>query len=227
MNSLRLSQTVVCALLICLVLHSSSLAGKPPDHVEEGLLYNALLKVDSAAKLWVGEDYGEMYMRFSQSLSAAEIPYKKLLKSRPSAKGQMLLVIYEDYVEAHDFLKAYLNDKAVIMKTNRFFEPTYLLERDAWPARLEKRFPGLIAAIKEKDENGEFIEGRRALDFIFARIHDKLQSVYPEDASSHTVRSTATLSGIDMSQSAQRNMKNHPLFCSSRPLGERVSLPVR
>jgi hypothetical protein len=219
MKSLRLSESVVCALLICLVLHSSSLAGKPPDPDEESRLYHALLKVDSSAKLWVGEDYGEIYMRFSQSLSAAEIPYKKLLKSRTSNRGRMLFTIYEDYVAAHDFLKAYLNDKAVIMRTNRFFEPTYLLERDAWPARLEERFPGLIAAIKEKDENGEFIEGRRALDFIFARVHDRLQSLYPEDASSHS----KVYFNIIRDRYKPERTKEHeesPSLLSPRPLGE-------
>jgi hypothetical protein len=184
MNNSRFSHIAVCAVLICLVLPFASLAGKPPHRADESRLYNALLKVESSAKLWVGEDYGEIYIRFSQSLSAAKMPYKNLLDSRTSGQGKKLLTIYEDYAEAREFLKAYLNDKAVIMRTNRFFEPTYLLDRDAWPARLEKRFPGLIKAIKENDENGEFIEGRRALDFIFASIRDKLQSVYPEDASS-------------------------------------------
>lgn len=184
MNISRLARIALCAVLTCLVLPSAPNAGTPGNSTAVSLLYGALLKVEASVKLWAGEDYGDIYTRFSQSLSAAEIPYKRLLKSRPSGQGRIVMTIYEDYVEAHEFLKAYLNDKAVIMRANRFFEPTYLLERDAWPARLERRFPGLVKAIKEKDENGEFIDGRKALDFIFARIHDKLQSIYPDTSSS-------------------------------------------
>lgn len=185
MNVVRLSGIAVCTVFVCLILSSVSLAGKPDDRAAESRLYEALLKVDSSAKLWVGEGYGEIYTRFTQALSAASLPYKKLLKSGSSGRRKMLLTIYEDYAEAHDFLRDYLNDKAVIMRANRFFEPTYLLKRDAWPARLEKRFPGVIEALKEHDNNGEFIIGRTALDFIFARIHDKLVSLYPADALFH------------------------------------------
>ena len=185
MNVVRLSGIAVCTVFVCLILSSVSLAGKPDDRAAESRLYEALLKVDSSAKLWVGEGYGEIYTRFTQALSAASLPYKKLLKSGSSGRRKMLLTIYEDYAEAHDFLRDYLNDKAVIMRANRFFEPTYLLKRDAWPARLEKRFPGVIEALKEHDNNGEFITGRKALDFIFARIHDKLAALYPADAFFH------------------------------------------
>ena len=150
-------------------------AAQAPD---EDLLYAALLKLDAATMPWAGEDYGEVYNKFSNLLMQTEPVAKRVLGSGPSARGRRLLAILGDYRLVHEFMKAYLNDEAVLLRTIRLYKPIYFIGRDIWPARLEKRFPGLIAALEEKDENGGYyIPGKEALDYALLQLHERLNSV--------------------------------------------------
>ena len=71
----------------------------------------------------------------------------------------------------------YLNDRALLMRSSRLDKPTYSIHRNVWPPRLERIFPGLLEAIKEKDPAGEeYISGERALDYLFSMLRKKVRS---------------------------------------------------
>lgn len=134
---------------------------------------DALLKVEASTVLWTGEGYGEKYNEFSKALLDAYATYRKDPSSAPSS----LLDILDEYRDAREFWRAYLDDQVVLWRSMRSAEPTYRIGIDRWPARLEARFPGLLEAVGEKDSSGEmYISGQKALDYILARIRTQVKA---------------------------------------------------
>lgn len=150
-----------------------SLAGSGSD--SELLLYHCLNRVEASTRLWAGENYGDIYNEFSIELGKAGKFYRRVVKSGPSPGGRLLMTIYDDYGTVHEFMMAYLNDRALLMRSNISFRPTYIVGRDRWPAVLEKKFPGLISAIAKEGENGEYISGKKAITYMLRKIRGKLR----------------------------------------------------
>jgi hypothetical protein len=96
--------------------------------------------------------------------------YGKIVRRGPRGGEDVLLSLFDDYGEAEAFWRAYMNDRVFVKGRDKTAEPSYLLDSDPWPSRLEKRFPGLIGAEKEKGDNGYYITGDKALDYIFRQL---------------------------------------------------------
>lgn len=139
-------------------------------------LYRSLQRVETSTRLWAGESYGDIYNDFSIELTGAGKFYRKVIESGPTRGGQLLITIYGDYRTVHEFMIAYLNDQALLMRVNIFFEPTYIVGRDRWPVILDRKFPGLINTIEEKGENGEYISGKKAIEYMLRKIRRKLKN---------------------------------------------------
>ncbi len=134
------------------------------------LLCKALQKVEEASILSQTEQYEHKYNSFSKALTEAERYYVKIVERGPLAGEGILLSIFDDYQGAAAFWRAYMNDRVFVKSEDKTWEPSYLVGRDPWPSRLEERFPGLIAAVGQKGENGYYISGDKALDYIFRQL---------------------------------------------------------
>jgi hypothetical protein len=134
------------------------------------LLCKALQKVEETSILSPTERYEDKYNSFSKALTEAERYYVKIVERGPLAGEGILLSIFDDYQEAATFWRAYMNDRVFVKSEDKTWEPSYLVDRDPWPSWLEERFPGLIGAIGQKGENGYYISGDKALDYIFRQL---------------------------------------------------------
>jgi hypothetical protein len=171
--SLRHMQCDMAAVL-CLAVFLCALpcrAGSGRQHGDNApLLCKALQKVEAASKLSPTERYEDKYNSFAKALGEAERYYLKIVERGPVAGEVVLLSLFDDYQEAATFWRAYMNDRVFVKRRDRTWEPSYLVKRDPWPSWLEERFPGLIGATQEKGENGYYISGDKALDYIFRQL---------------------------------------------------------
>lgn len=200
---------------------------------DEEALYRALKKVEASTCRWTGEGYGEIYTAFSRSLAEASEPYRRLTASVRSERGERLAALYGEYGEAHAFLKAYLNDRAVLMRSSRLDTPTYSVRRNAWPLRLERTFPGLIGAIQEKAPDGEeYIPGEKALDYLFGALRKKVLSFGEAVSGPSHLRRKLRLAGAGetphcpLEIRARTRREKQAGFLPAAPLFRPLSLPA-
>jgi hypothetical protein len=168
--------TVLCLVIFLFVLPRRAGAGDRHDN-KATLLCRALHKVAAESRLSPTQRYENKYNGFLRALNEAETYYVKIAERGPRSGEGVLLWIFEDYQEAAAFWRAYMNDRVFVKSQNETFEPSYLVDRDPWPSRLEKKFPGLIGAIEEKGENGYYISGDKALDFIFSKLGREVEEL--------------------------------------------------
>ncbi len=172
------SRSLLASLLAVFFLFLPRPAGAGGDRGDNAaLLCSALQKVEQASKPSPTRQYEDIYGSFSKALDEAEGYYAKIVEKGPRPGEGVLLSIFDDYQEAAAFWRAYMNDRVFVKSQDKTWEPSYLVDRDPWPARLEERFPGLIGAIEQKGEDGYYITGDKALDYIFRLLGRQVEEL--------------------------------------------------
>lgn len=177
MEKRSLMPYIVLLLLLFSPSQATTAAEDNGDDNAVRLLCLSLAEAEKASDLSATERYEDKYNDFSKALSKAERPYNKLLQLGPGYSESALVSLFEDYREAQEFWRAYMNDRVFVKRQDRTMEPTYLIDRDLWPERLESRFPGLISEVGEKDEKGDYISGDKALEYIFMKLSKRLKAL--------------------------------------------------
>jgi hypothetical protein len=161
--------STLCLAVILLVLPVRAAAGEQYGK-DAALLCRAIHKAAAEAKLSPTQRYEDKYNDFAKAMDEAGRYYEKIVGRGPREGEGVLLSLFDDYREAAAFWRAYMNDRVFVQDQDKTWEPSYLVDRDPWPQRLEKRFPGLIGAVEEKGENGYYLTGDRALDYIIRQL---------------------------------------------------------
>jgi hypothetical protein len=167
---------IFCLAVALLVLPGRVAAGDRHDDYA-ALLCKAIRRVAAESKLSPTQRYEDKYDGFSKAMDEAGRYYEKIDERGPHGEEGFLLSLLDNYRDVAAFWRACMNDRVFVKGRDKTGEPSYLVDRDPWPSWLEKRFPGLIGAIEEKGENGYYITGDKALDYIFRRLGRQVEAL--------------------------------------------------